>query len=329
MNNETISSRMAAWVRVLSGVQRWHESKVSGCAVIVYHGVSNALRNDALDTYEVTTDLLDQQIRYLKRLAEIVPLSHLLLDTNNVLRHTKRAVSLTFDDALVSQVTHAAEVVSVHKVPWSIAVPTGLVNDFGIVWTNEARLISQNLVNTKEWELECGFKITPKCLERRGKLLVSRLMHDTSSQQRRLIMNELRQRVGESTLLEKIHKEGRFLLASWSQLEEQKRNRCEFLAHGVHHLPHNATLTEEDRKTEIQEAKRMMETHLGVSPVGFAFPHGMPDAKSNALLLESGYRFAMTTRAGWFRCNAQVWEIPRFDGEYSLPIFRRHLARPR
>ena len=316
--------RTAALIRSWTGLQAWRERHMRGALILVYHGVANKLHNDQLDTYQITQAELRRHVRYLKSFVDVIPISELLKNSDSLFAAKQRVAAITFDDALLSQVTLAADVMSDLNVPWSIAVPAGLVQHQQPVWTNWVRMMI-GFLPADQRPLIGGHCLDHAMLQNSGSRLIHHLMHHVTSAQRDQQIQELQESIGSEKIMEAIRNDGRFLMATWSQLGKVMNAQCEILAHGWNHRPHNLLITESDRVTEIVESRRLIEQKLGVSPAVFAYPHGITSAASASLLAQSGYQFALSTKASWFT-TVDRWNVPRFDGEYSLNVLRRHLT---
>lgn len=316
--------RAVALLRSWTGLQAWRERRMHGALILVYHGVAQKLRHDDLDTYQITQSELRRHVRYLKSFTDVVPLSDLLKNENDVPRTKRRVSAITFDDALVSQATLAAEVMSELQVPWSIAVPAGLVEEQQPVWTNLVRMAVRFL--PRDLRPIVGGKVLDLAsLEKSGSRLIHRLMHHVTSEQRDQQIHDLLGYAGAERIREAIRDDGRFQTATWPQLRAVLGAGCEILGHGWHHRPHNALLSEIDREWEITKSRQLIEQRLGIAPLGFAYPHGITSDASSMVLAQAGYEYALSTRACWFT-KVDRWNVPRFDGEYPLEILRRHLT---
>jgi peptidoglycan/xylan/chitin deacetylase (PgdA/CDA1 family) len=317
-------SRAVASLRSWTGLQALRERQLSGGLILVYHGVAEKLRNDELDTYQITQSELRRHVRYLKSFADVIPVSDLLRQGEQILASRQRVAAITFDDALVSQVTLAADVMSELKVAWSIAVSAGLVEDQCPVWTNWVRMMTRFL-SADDRPLIGGQSLDHAMLQNSGSRLIHHLMHHVTSAQRDQQIRELQESLGAEKIMEKVRLDGRFLTATWRQLSDVLGAGCEILSHGWSHRPHNSLICENDRVTEILESRMLIKRRLGIAPVVFAYPHGTTNEQSAALMEKSGYEFAVSTKASWF-AKVDRWSVPRFDGEYSLNVLRRHLT---
>jgi peptidoglycan/xylan/chitin deacetylase (PgdA/CDA1 family) len=297
---------------------------MSGALILVYHGVTRRLRNDDLDIYQILQSELRRHVRHLKSFTDIIPLRQLLKDPEVTVAKKRRVAAITFDDALVSQLTLAAEVMADLQVPWSIAVPAGLVEEQHPVWTNWVRVMARFL-RADLRPIVGGQVLNQALLEKSGSLLIHHLIHHVTSEQRDRQIQELQDSVGVDRIRDEIIADGRFVMATWSQLRSALGSGCEILSHGWSHRPHNSLICENDRVSEIVNSRQLIEQRLGAETIGFAYPHGITSESSAALLAESGYEFAVSTRGSWFT-KVDRWNVPRFDGEYSLNVLRRHLT---
>jgi peptidoglycan/xylan/chitin deacetylase (PgdA/CDA1 family) len=316
--------RAAASIRSWTGLQALRERQMNGAMILVYHGVAQRLRHDDLDTYQITQSELRRHVRYLKSFTDVVPVCDLLRSGEESIRTKQRVAAITFDDALLSQVTLAADVMSELQVPWSIAVPAGLVEGQQPVWTNLVRMLVPFLSGDRR-PIVGGQLLDSELLVNSGSLLIHHLMHHVTSEQRDQQIQEFQHSVGVDRFQDAISSDGRFRMATWAQLRAVRGAGCNILGHGWSHRPHNSLISEKHRVTEILESRQLIEQRLGIAPDCFAYPHGITSDASAALLAQSGYEFALSTKASWFT-TVDRWNVPRFDGEYSLNVLRRHLT---
>jgi glycosyltransferase involved in cell wall biosynthesis len=130
---------------------------------------------------------------------------------------------------------------------------------------------------------------------------------------------------GEQRFCQRLNDDARYRLASWDQLRQIQSHGVELLAHGWHHLPQNTGLSEFEMRQEVDQPRKSMQANLGVSPQGFVFPHGRQIPDSCRIIQDAGYEFGLATQPGRVVGSSAICQLPRYDGEHSLTILRRHL----
>ncbi|MFZ5844904.1 MAG: polysaccharide deacetylase family protein [Patescibacteria group bacterium] len=114
---------------------------------------------------------------------------------------------------------------------------------------------------------------------------------------------------------------------TWAQIEELSRaSNVVFGAHSVHHyyLPKSSAGT---IKTEIEESKRVLETHVGYKVNWLAYPYGVFDERVVEAAQKAGFIGAVTTLPGIWQYQSRFFYIPRYRagnrlGEDFLQLVR-------
>ena len=280
---QPLKVRIAAVVRQWSGYLRWKERRPLGPVVLVYHGVVEQLTSDSLDAYSIDWRTLRSHVRRFKRKGKVVPVGVLVEALTQGRLPDPRWVVLTFDDALQSQTHLCADLMSSENVPWAISVPAGLVGTTRSVWTYEARFIL-----TKLWTQPAivspsdRSKLLPMGANRAATTsqIMRELLQSTSDRDRVAYIEELKAVVGESTLSDAIHSDGRFVMSAWSDIARLESSQVTVMSHGWFHRPHTATLTHAEFQEEVVSSKREIAARLGRDPEGFVFPNGQQQNSS-------------------------------------------------
>ncbi len=141
MHTARLRSRIAARLRIATGWQRILESRATGAAILCYHGIAERCCDPNLEGHFVDVPTLREHLAFLRRRYEVVPLAQIVAALADGSAIPPRWVALTFDDALENQLTLGAEILADSKVPWSLAVPAGLIGTSGSIWTYELALL--------------------------------------------------------------------------------------------------------------------------------------------------------------------------------------------
>ena len=85
-----------------------------------------------------------------------------------------------------------------------------------------------------------------------------------------------------------------------------------FGGHTVNH-PNLDELTPVQLRTEVAACKERIESELGQSIFGFAYPSGRFTQSTVDVVRKAGYRLACTTEIGAYRSGMDLLRIPRID----------------
>ncbi len=87
-------------------------------------------------------------------------------------------------------------------------------------------------------------------------------------------------------------------MLTWKQVQEMHRHGIAFGAHTVTH-PRLPEIPAQLARCELTEGKKAIEDALGCSCCHFAYPYGVFDDTSCALVAEAGFTLACSTRSGF------------------------------
>jgi peptidoglycan/xylan/chitin deacetylase (PgdA/CDA1 family) len=210
----------------------------------------------------------------------------------------KPFVVFTFDDAYRDNLVHALPILRHLECPFTLYVPTGLVDGMGEIWwqalediigaqpgialpgDNGVEFVDLRGIGQKREVYESVYWRMRKMTEPRRVAFIRELAaqygYDLALQCRELIMN-------------------------WGELRAFAAERlCTIGAHTVHHYE-LAKLSEAEARSEIEESVRVIKAQFGAAPRHLSYPIG--DAASAgprefALAAELGLASAVTTRPG-------------------------------
>nr|WP_246472966.1 polysaccharide deacetylase family protein [Pelagibacterium limicola] len=203
-------------------------------------------------------------------------------------------VVFTFDDAYRDNLTHALPVLRRHNAPFTLFVPTALVDGVGEVWWQALEdIIAANLVVS----------------------LGDRKVDTATVEQKNALYEELywyyrtipeSQRVEEITALADAHgvdlpAHCRALIMDWDELRTfANEPLCTIGAHTVHHYE-LSKLAEDEARTEMTASADILAERFGVRPRHFSYPIGSRQAagaREYRLAREAGFESAVTTIPG-------------------------------
>lgn len=206
--------------------------------------------------------------------------------------------AFTFDDAYRDNLRYALPILRRHQCPFTLYVPTSLIDGVGIVWWQalEDIVARQNaLAVTQGGETEYLPSATLKEKNVAYATLYRRMRLSPEVERVKLI-RDLASQYGLD-----LDQHCRELIMDWSELKTFAGEQlCTLGAHTVHHFE-LAKLDMAEARNEMEQSVRIIKAQFGKAPIHFSFPIG--DAASAgpreySLARELGLRSAVTTRPG-------------------------------
>jgi peptidoglycan/xylan/chitin deacetylase (PgdA/CDA1 family) len=204
----------------------------------------------------------------------------------------------TFDDAYRDNLVHALPVLERLDCPFTVYVPTGLVEGQGEIWWQalEDILAAQVAISVPGGERETGFDLTSVSRKREAYAAIYARMRRMREPARVAFIRELADRYGYD-----LARQCRKLIMDWDELELMAGHRlCSIGAHTVHHYE-LAKLPEAEARREIEDSVGALASRLGRVPRHLSYPIGDAPAagpREYALAAELGFASAVTTRPG-------------------------------
>lgn len=330
MNKVRLKGRLSTWIRTASGIQAWAEYRQRGATILIYHGIVQQIRNPFLDTYCIDVATFEQHLRFFKQNFCLVSLSDLLDTINSGDTIDPRWVSITFDDALVSQCTLAASILADHGIPWSLSVPSALVGTNRSIWTYELSFVIMKCWRETIIPLPSNSSYTlnveTEAQKREAVQVIKNLLiHKVQNRDRMRYINDLIDRSGRDEYMDRFKEYDVFCMAGWDNLRILASNGVTMLSHGSFHLPFNDTLTPEEMCEETEGSCRKMKDELGFGPEGIALPGGIVGDCALSAIKSAGYRFCLTSITGRVGRGTSALYLPRVDAEYPIAVLRRHM----
>jgi peptidoglycan/xylan/chitin deacetylase (PgdA/CDA1 family) len=273
-----------------------------------------------------------RMLAYLSRQFQVVALGDLLDGSTSAAATSKPLCLLTFDDGWRDNHSTAFPLLRKYRMPATIFLVTGLVENQGMFWVERLR---------QAWEDPVG-------REQICARVVGGTIRDASSMPFDQVVESLKRRPVEERdrilaqfalpLETPESGDGVDRMMRWDEAKELCTQGIEFGAHTVNHplLTYESDATVE---RELTQGKQMVEARLGVQVRAFAYPNGDWDERIRAWVQRTGYECAFTTQPGWYRPGADPFTIRRilvhernvtgWDGEFSPAVFNLTLARAR
>jgi peptidoglycan/xylan/chitin deacetylase (PgdA/CDA1 family) len=210
----------------------------------------------------------------------------------------KPFVVFSFDDAYRDNLVYALPILRHLECPFTLFVPTALVDGIGEVWWQalEDIVAAQAALAVQDGgETEYLPAATLREKQQAYDTLYWR-MRKMPEPDRVALIRELARQYGYD-----LEAQCRQLIMNWTELQTFGAERlCTIGAHTVHHYE-LAKLPPDQARSEIEESARVLKAQLGMAPRHLSFPIGglaSAGPREFALAAELGFRTAVTTRPG-------------------------------
>ena len=291
--------------------------------VIMYHRV---FRKDATNGFHVQPGMfvsdvtIDKHLQFFKKRFHVISLQEL---TKNIGLNSslKNYCALTFDDGWQDNYANLFPLIKKYKLPITIFLSTDFIGTEKIFWPEEFshffHQISRKTVSSHNNKHLT--KLMSELPERTNE--AARLEHaitflkQWSSRDRQELLDYLRIIFPRPSC--------KRLLLTWDEAHEmQESGLVTFGAHTAHHVLLDQVSLEE-AEAEIARSKKAIVDNLGVTPKLFAYPNGNLNQEIKNLVKKHGFTAAVTTRKGWVKDGADLFELPRIgmheDVSKTLP----------
>lgn len=264
---------------------------------------------------QVTPDYLQFVIERVRELRiDIVDLDEALRRIEEPGR-TRPFVVFTFDDAYRDNLRYALPVLRRLQCPFTLYVPTALVDGVGEVWWQALEdIIAGQDALAVTYLGETDYLPTASLAEKRRAFddlyLRMRAMPEPD---RVALIRALAEQYGLD-----LDQHCRNLIMDWSELKTFAGEQlCTIGAHTVHHYE-LAKLSDVEVRNEIEQSVRIIKAQFGIEPIHLSYPIGGPAAagpREFTLARELGLRSAVTTRPGglYHRDINRLHALPRIS----------------
>ena len=270
---------------------------------------------------------LAHQLKRLRQLTTVVPLSSALEDLSNGKPLPPRAVAITFDDGYRDNLDLAVPLLQELDLPATFFLISGILSrEVDPWWERAAWAIAHSKVPEVTW--------AGRTLPTRGQQGYDSILWaaehlktlDRSHMQEALTeLVSLLEPVGEPVLHE--------LFLDW----DEARKLAE-LGFGIgSHTLHHTVLGRESHREQVRElvtSRAQLEAELGLPVELVAYPSGTRadyDASTMAATREAGYRFGLAAHAGMHSESRSRYAVPRFvmvpHRGFSHILIRRVMGR--
>jgi len=310
---------------MITPFSRWrYRLAHAGVRVLYYHGVVERKMDVRL---ERNFHLVEDFRRHLQlcraHVISLEELAHRLHDAQPV--RTKSLV-ITFDDGYANNQL-AAELLAEYRLPWTVFVSVGAIEEHGCIWTMELSLLRLHgqaamvEVYGKRWSLRTREERLNAYQQIRC------MMKAQPADQRRDTLAALRVQFPPEETRRLLADYPSCGMLSWDGVRQLCAAGVEVGSHGVLHEIHHPQQQAAICQEEIMCSKQVLDRRLNRTCRYFAFPNGNYNEYSHALLREAGYAMALTTESRLITNGGEdPYLIPRIDPPARLQRFVSVLA---
>jgi len=260
---------------------------------------------------QVTPDFLDYAITRVRALGlDIVDLDEALRRLGEATPGRPFAV-FTFDDGYRDNRVHALPILQRHRCPFTLYLPTALVDGEGEIWWQalEDIIAREPVVTLTAGGIDEHFDTaTVEAKQAAFDIIYWRMRKMPESERVKLI------RTFAAFHGMDLARHCRSLIMDWREIAEFAADPlCTIGAHTVRHYE-LAKLPEEEASLEMARSRDIIAEQLGKRPEHLSFPLGGPlsaGPREFAAARALGFRSAVTTRPGGLYADADLHALPR------------------
>ena len=307
-----------------------------GGVVLRYHSVNDDpawVGNYMQSSLVIHPDVFEQQVAYLNRHYEVVPIGEIVDSMLSGRRLSPRTVSITFDDGYVDNYRHAFRILKQQGVPATFYITTGAVGDKTPLWTVRLRAAIRR---TEQQQIVCRSlgdrSIDVSTEPRRDEAIkwLTGLVKHCGKNEADDLLAEVFDVCGDP-----LSGDGTRIMVNWDELREMHSAGMTIGAHTVSHY-NLTTLTDREAEMEIAGSRDQLERELSGRVEHFAYPNGRTSAHCNTriarLVAGVGLRSSVTSVTGPASHRYSVYGIPRLGiaiRDKDLRLMEAHMQYAR
>jgi peptidoglycan/xylan/chitin deacetylase (PgdA/CDA1 family) len=326
------SARDAVEGLAARAAERFLRHRRRGAAVIMYHGVTPEVVDPLVEGMHISARLFREQIRYLRRHYQIVPLARLLEPLARGERIPDDWAVLTFDDGFRNNLTCARAILREEgNLPMSVFVATDFIGAGTLSWTSRVLMatLHGSVSQLRIPDAEGGWSVRrARSRRERANLFweMLPLLKSLAADRRGVVLEELFSQFpgGEIDTIRARFPSFDFL--GWDEVRALHRDGVDIGSHSRSHAFLRAELGRASLEDEIRGSRTRLEQELGEATLHFAYPNGTRADfcdLSGELVRTAGYRCALTTVPGTVVGGDDPFTLRRLSGCIgTLPRFR-------
>lgn len=226
---------------------------------------------------------------------------------------TRPFVVFTFDDAYRDNLRHALPILRKNQCPFTLYVPTALVDGVGEVWWQALEdIIARQDAVAVTYMGETDYLPTKTLAEKQQAFDDLYLRMRAMPEPDRVALIRA---LGEQYGLD-LDAHCRELIMDWAELKTFAGEQlCTIGAHTVHHYE-LAKLPPQEARSEIEQSVRIIKAQFGIAPIHLSYPIGggaSAGQREFDIARDLGLRSAVTTRPGglYHRHASSLHALPR------------------
>jgi peptidoglycan/xylan/chitin deacetylase (PgdA/CDA1 family) len=295
----------------------------------MYHGVVSRIQDPELDRWAITQAEFARHIAFLSQFYEVVSLGQ-AVDAVQSGYSLPNAVVLVFDDAFANVLQNARPLMRERRIPYSVAVPVGLIGTKRTIWSLEAKLMLLRApVSEIRLPLQAGtqrFILTTRSRRLAAAKIFLDDLSSSSDAARRSRLEAFFEQLPPGARDHLLNEFGEFKLMRSDDIRQIHAEGASILAHGLFHIPLDDSESPDLIEGEIFGSKKALESMIQAPLQYFVYPYGVTCAAAERLVRAAGYRAAFTTRHGALRAGQDLFQLPRIAAECSLSHLKYQFA---
>ena len=300
----------------LSGLA-WAYRKIvqpRGALVIMYHSVVDEANAPYIDqSFSVTEEQFEAQLRYLKRNANVISLSEMVDCVQGGKRLPENAVVLTFDDGYMNNLTHAAPLLEAYDLPAMIYLCTGYVDRQQSQWDDVLYTMFRfRGAQRLQWQ-GTDFDLANKEMLSRAFGAVGGALITSTVSERDQILDDIRHQLQPDCEFPQ-------LTMGWDDVRYLASHypKIELGLHTADHLD-MTRLTSAELEAEVMKSRETFFRELGYEAEHYSYPYGRHTEAVAEQLRAMGFRSAVITQPTELVTEkTHPFMIPRYEISSSL-----------
>lgn len=300
--------------------------KANSITILTYHGLVDTISNPRLQRNFHTIKQFEDHIIFLLKKKYIFinasELVHYIHNPNEI--KNKKLICITFDDGYKNNLK-AIEILNKYKLSGTFFISSAAINTNTSIWTvNLSLFILEG--NSDEIMFDNKTYSLKNYEERLNTFTIIRSHLKTCNAiQRKKHYDELVAQFKENELERLLDNHQYFKMLTWSEMQQVQSQNIQFQSHGHWHEIHHNNQDEVTIKNEIEESKKVIETHLKNEVVLFAFPNGNYNSVSDKYLKDNDYEAALILDNKKYTSSDTIFKIPRITPNGKLNKFKKQL----
>lgn len=238
------------------------------CNILMFHRVLKMDEFDNEDPFLVlTTEEFEERINLVQKYFRIVDLYTWIQNPTN-----EPCCALTFDDGWIDNYKNAYPILRKYNLPATIFLSTGMIGTMKRFWFDELQLIVGK-INFDEIKIYLSNKFPGISTNSHYEMLRSLIVELKKKSTKEIddFINDIKDEF-------KIDIDSKRTAMSWDMINEMGQHKISFASHGVNHVLFTA-LSNDEKRFEIMESKKTIESNVKNNVPLLSFPNGDYDQK--------------------------------------------------